>query len=278
MGIVIPFVEESKSVKDLIIATLASSPPLTIKKLHSQLKRKYGIGATYQAIHKAVASFVAQGVIARKHKLYSLNPNWITSLGAFVDLLKKNNARYSGLVETKKEGSTQTYTFSSFEKARDFKKELQKEFFAQAQGPSPVYVGEDRHVITPLIQSEKALTMMKLIKSSKAKVYVAIRGDSAIDKWCANYYRNCGINARTGIDCANNCDVFVINDKIVQMYMPEDIKKSLDEIYNGCKGISDFNAHTLYKKVYTKKTNIKIVVTENAELAEHIRERIKSWF
>ena len=278
MGILIPVVEENKNVKDLLIATLANSPPLTIKKLHSQLKKKYSVGATYQAIHKAVTSLVSQGVIARKYKVYSLNPNWISNLSQFVDELKRNTSKYSGIVESRQEGQTQILIFTSFEKAQEFKKEMQKEFFEQKHSSPPVYAGEDSHLISPLINSEKSLGLLNLVNAAKAKIYVAVCGDSVIDKWCANYYRDGGLSVRTGVPCANKCDVFVIGDKIVQIYSPEKLKEKLDKIYNSAGKISDVSVPQLYNDIYKKKVKIKVVITQNAELAEHIRERILGWF
>jgi hypothetical protein len=278
MGILIPVVEENKNVKDLLIATLANSPPLTTKKLHSQLKKKYSIGATYQAIHKAVASLVSQGVIARKHKVYSLNPIWVSNLSQFVDELKKSTSKYSGIAESRQEGQTQILTFTSFEKAQEFKKELQKEFFEQKHSTPPVYAGEDRHLISPLIYSERSLSLLNLVNATKAKVYLAVMGNSIVDEWCADYYRNGGVKVSTGVPCADKCEVFVIGDKIVQIYSHEKLKERLDKIYNGAGKISDVSVPQLYNDIYKKKVKIKVVITQNAELAEHIRERILGWF
>ncbi len=275
--VVIPLVE-SKNIKDLIISTLAANSPLTTKQLHAQLKKKHAISVTYQAIHKAVNSLVLQGVLINKNRTYTINPNWVSNLSSLIEQLKRNSAKYSGIVESKQEGQTQTLTFSSFEKAQEFKKELQKEFFEQKHATQPIYAGEDRHLTSPLIYSEKSLRLLNLVAQAKAKCYIIVRGGTIIDEWCANYYRNENIGVKTGINCAERCDVVVLGNKIVQIYLPQEILQKLDEMYNSAKKISDISVPELYKEVYKKKVKVKVVITNNPELAEHVRERVVGGF
>lgn len=277
MGIFVPYTE-SNSVKDLIIKTLASGPPLSIKKLHDSLRKNYSVKVTYQATHKATLSLVIHGTLIRKYHAYTLNPLWVNNLSRFVDGLRKNTMKYSGLVDSVQEGQIKTLTFANYEKAQEFKKELQKEFFVQKQKLPPIYAGEDGHLTSPLIYSEKSLRLLNLVNQTKAKCYILVKGDTIVDKWCANYYRSEHINVRTRIECAKNCDLFVLGNKIIQIYLPKAIQHSLDKMYHKAKKISDIIVPDLYREVYKRKAKVKIVITQNAELADHVRQRIMGYF
>ncbi|MBI4450797.1 hypothetical protein HY642_02370 [Candidatus Woesearchaeota archaeon] len=277
MGVVIPSFE-SRTLKDLACATVASEQPLTVKKLYNKLRRNYGVTATYQAVHKAVASLVMQGVLVKKHRVYSVNPHWVANLSRFVQDLQKSTARHSGIIDSKEEGQVQTLTFASMERALEFKKQLQKEFFERRPMQPMVYAGEDSHVISPLIYSERSLTLLNLISAAKATCYLVVRGDTPIDRWCADYYRNGGVLVRTGVKCAEHCDLLVLADRIVQIYIPVDIKEELDRIYQGAKRLSDVKIPELYNKVFKKKARVTVAITQNPALAEHVRQRIAGYF
>ncbi|MEM2916614.1 MAG: hypothetical protein QXT19_04630, partial [Candidatus Woesearchaeota archaeon] len=130
----------------------------------------------------------------------------------------------------------------------------------------------------PLIHSERSLRLLNSIRAVNGKVFLAVRGNTAIDTWCADYYRNDNILVKTGVQCAEKCDVFVIGDRIVQIYAPEEIQKKLDEIYASARKTSDIKIPEIYEKVYKKKAKVRVVITQNPELAEQVRKQIVDYF
>ncbi|MBU0662074.1 hypothetical protein KJ891_01310, partial [Candidatus Micrarchaeota archaeon] len=67
----------AKSTRDAIISLLSSKWPLSAKEIYGRLAREHGFEGTYQAVHKAIAQALAEGVVVREGKGYSLSKEWI---------------------------------------------------------------------------------------------------------------------------------------------------------------------------------------------------------
>src|SRR3989338_7547007 len=85
------FVPEIKgkggSTKDRVFSILADGEEKTITQLHREIKKRYGISVTFQAVLKAVRSLETMDVVDRKEKRYELNTDWIIETRWFFDRL-----------------------------------------------------------------------------------------------------------------------------------------------------------------------------------------------
>lgn len=80
---------ERKPLKNLIIYSLVSEWPLTVRKIYNRLKSNNGIDVTYQAVFKTVKELVDKDVLVEKDKKYMINIGWINMVRDIADMMKK---------------------------------------------------------------------------------------------------------------------------------------------------------------------------------------------
>ncbi len=95
--------EKKKPLKNMIIYTLVSEWPLTVRKIYSKLKTSDGINVTYQAVFKTVKELVDRDVLVEKDKRYMLNIGWINMVRDMADMMKKRYLSASGNGEIPKD-------------------------------------------------------------------------------------------------------------------------------------------------------------------------------
>ena len=79
-----------KSTKSLIIGILSKNWPLSLKEIHSSIKRLEPKKLTYQAVFKAVNELVEEKVIIKNGKEYLINKEWINEIKTFGNFLEKS--------------------------------------------------------------------------------------------------------------------------------------------------------------------------------------------
>jgi HAD superfamily hydrolase (TIGR01490 family) len=279
LDITLPQLNKPKSAKDIVITILASEYPLTAKKVYNKIKKDYGLNISYQAAYKAITELAEQKILIKNGLEYSLNNAWIEDIENFVDKIKKSYStgvkpNLFGLSEFKQEGETQTYVFDSLEEAEAYRKGLQVAFFSSGKGL--IYCGQSSHIRSPLFLSEKSFKVLSLVGSSDSKAFLISRGNSPIDRWCANFYRSKKVQVKLGIkDCI--AGIIVMGDKIIQQYIPKQLEEPLDEVYS-MSNIESIDVQDIFQKIYRKKAKIKMTITKNEMLAKQIQANILSYF
>jgi len=280
----LPQLGKIKSVKDIILNILFSEQSLTARKIYSSIKKNFGKNITYQAAYKALSELTKQGVLIKKEFDYSLNKEWIDNIGETIEKIKKTYSAGTpnlfGLTSFNQEGGMQTYIFDCLSRAEEYRKSLQTEYFKSFREKKEKYpyCSQSKHLRSPLVYSEKSLSLLNIIKESGAKCYMVITGNSTIDEWCADFYKaNGGIRIKTGINCAEKCDIMILGDIITQLYFPEEIHSYIEETYKS-SNINQINTPEFFKNVYERKIPIKIVVFKNAEIAEQLRKQVMDSF
>ncbi len=87
---------KNKSTKDAIIEILSSEWPLSLKKIHNAIKKKYAISVTYQATHKAINELVDGGTLKKENREYQLSFNWINRIESFGKKLREDYLKKDG--------------------------------------------------------------------------------------------------------------------------------------------------------------------------------------
>lgn len=85
-----------RPLKNLIIYTLVSEWPLTIRRIYNKLKTNNGVDVTYQAVFKTVKELVEKDVLVEKDKKYMINIGWINMVRDIADMMKKRYLSASG--------------------------------------------------------------------------------------------------------------------------------------------------------------------------------------
>ncbi len=91
-----PRPQRKKPLKNMIIYSLVSEWPLTVRKIYNKTKNNNGIDVTYQAVFKAVKELVDKDVLVERNKKYMLNIGWINMVRDIADMMKKRYLSASG--------------------------------------------------------------------------------------------------------------------------------------------------------------------------------------
>jgi hypothetical protein len=75
--------EGRNGVKSAIIKIHSMEWPLSLKALHYLVSRKYALGVSYQAVHKAAKELIEVSVIEKNGRGYCLNKQWILQVKSF---------------------------------------------------------------------------------------------------------------------------------------------------------------------------------------------------
>jgi len=87
---------KKRPLKNLIIYTLVSEWPLTVRRIYNKLKSNNGVDVTYQAVFKTVKGLVEKDVLVEKKKKYMINIGWINMVRDIADMMKKRYLSASG--------------------------------------------------------------------------------------------------------------------------------------------------------------------------------------
>jgi len=278
----LPELKNVKNVKDIIIHVLSEEWPLTSNAIYNKAKRKYALEASYQAVHKMLKHLTGQGIVVKKGREYSISMQWAENLEKFSKNLKTKLVSHKplyldGLAEFREETSMQTFVFDSFGEAEEYRKKLQREYI-ELPGPKPPYIGQSRHLKSPIVYSERSLSILNTIRKTQTECYLLVAGKTKIDNWCASYYQNEFVRVKTDCDVAKNCETMVLGDVITQMYVPNEIQEHINRSYNSAEKISDIVIPKFNKEIYEKKAKTKFVVYKNSEMAEQVRKQATRYF
>ncbi len=259
-----------RPVRDVIIEILSTEWPLSCRKIHWRLKRKYGISVTYQAVHKTVKQMVEEKVLAEEGKKYKINIDWAKKIEEFGRMVSKKYKNGSVNLDS----NTLQISFNSPMEMFEFIVDgLCSNFFGDAK---EIY-SEVRHIPGPFTADINTLEKLKKI-AKKSKFYILVRGNTILDRSFANLLSGFGVNIKTGIDCAKDFDLYVIGDTVIEIFFQDKYKKNMDKFYKKTRNILSFDMAKFYEDIIMKKTKMNVFIIRNPNLSETIRSRIKKKF
>lgn len=253
---------DGRSTRDLIIQTLIDDWPLSMRKIYMRVKKFRS--ASYHAVYKTVKQLVEEGILEEKDKEYLINKNWVKKIIDFGE-------RLSSIYSRKSSEGPNTFIFDSVAEADNYLMSLKSE-------ENQKKIVQCRHLWWALFRPETAYLRMQKDKIYKNETYVICKGNTVVDKWCAKFEKKIGKNVKLNVDCANNCDVFVRGEMVIEVYYPKRLMKILNESYEAMKSIDRINVRNLLKNFYTRKSEVLVVLNKNRKISERIREETLASF
>ncbi|MBU4502914.1 MAG: hypothetical protein KKA79_10045, partial [Nanoarchaeota archaeon] len=99
-----------------------------------------------------------------------------------------------------------------------------------------------------------------------------------IDKWCADFYRSIGCNIKSNVNCASTCELMIFGDVVIQIYLPSQIKNGLKNYFSKIKDVKKLKQKSLIEDIFEKKTDIKVIINKDKEIAEQIKKETLGYF
>ncbi|MBI2597907.1 MAG: hypothetical protein HYW50_01795, partial [Candidatus Diapherotrites archaeon] len=127
------------------------------------------------------------------------------------------------------------------------------------------------HYWIPLFLSKKEYQKISKI-NDKFEVYSAVKGNTAIDKWCSEFWNQNGAKTVFGKNFSSGTDTVAFSEFVIQVHYPQELMKKLEDFFNKAKTIQEINVNQLFQTIFLEKTKIIVVVNKNKELAERIKE------
>jgi hypothetical protein len=134
LNLTIPQTGKSATTKDYIITVLGYDWPLSAKKIHNLIKKKYGYSATYQAVYKTLNSLLKEDVIEKKSDGYQLNLRWLKDMHRYTEIIETNYYTKNrlnlieGIKEARSEGNINVLTFETLFDVEKYLYYLQKQY------------------------------------------------------------------------------------------------------------------------------------------------------
>lgn len=280
LNIALPELEKHKRVKDLIINVLAMKYPLTSKKVYNEIKKRFAYSVTYQAVHKAIRQLLEQGTLVREGKEYYVSIQWIEETSDFIERMKesyKAQKKYLfDIMDVQTSGKMQMITFSNFLSAELFNLKLIDKYCSDLRNKAP-FCANIQHIKRPIFQTERAYETLKVFKKTKVKKYIIVRGNTFVDKWCTAFYRG-AFDYVLGVDVAKDYETYILGDTVTQLYIPTEISRKIDFMYNTINKIDEVKLPEVYSEIYEGKCKVQLLIYKNQEIAEQLRHKTLNYF
>ncbi len=271
---------ESRTLRAMIIQVLSKEQGLSAKELFEFLTIN-NKSITYPAVYKTLKILTAEKKILKQNRKFMLNMDWILKLKEFIENIEHSSTIgvLPPLEYFEKENTSNTFYFKNYEQADIYRKQLQWTYLREKR-PVP-YCGIYRHLKSPVIKSGKSLAEIKHLKEKGIKSFLIAAFDTPIDRWCEKFYtRNPGVSIKIGaeIPSVEVCETLILGDIVVQIYIPDELKKLTDKIYNKTKSFDSLDVLEFYDKIYRTPAKVKIVAFNNKNIAHLMREQVLSHF
>ncbi len=273
MDIVIPMLEGKKNLREFVINFLITEYPVSVRRIHNAAK-KNGLEVSYQAVHKMVKKLVEQEVLSGRGKKYQLNMEWVRKVRDFTERMESSLEKGEPVLRDIMKRETTNLIFNNPMEFADFIVEILE--FGQIE-TSRTIVAQWYHMNSPMFLSKKNFERLKKI-TSKNRFYFICNKNNFVDRWLAKSWKNINVKVRLGIPCATNCDIFVIDDFVIQIYWPKDLKKIWYPSAESLRKIMPANIVKIYHTISHGKFDVNVIVNRNFKVAEQIRKETLEYF
>jgi len=256
------------SSRNSVLSVLSKQWPLSAKELHREVNKISASEVSYQAVHQLVNLLEEDGVLEKQGSKFLISKNYIEELKRTGSELEQ---AYS--VEKKPELKTEQKTFNS---VIDLGRFILFEFYNYPKAKEVPTVCHWHAMYSLIGLSKQEIAQMKKQTKDK-KFWVLCQGKSFVDSFLANAFEQFGVKVKLGVPCAFTCDLIVVGDFIMEIYYEPEHKKIWKKMWENTKNIHDFDLNKELDSMFGKHP-IRVVIFEDASVAEQIREQAKKEF
>ncbi len=277
--IVVPEINtKNKNVKDIVFSILGDGEPRTISQIHREMKKVYGMSVSFQAVLKAVNSFIENKILAKNDKMYKINPEWIFEARNFMDKLYRiyfNVAEPIKKIELGKEISVYTVT-NLLELDRLWSDILFNWARNEENDKRNVWKGKHCWWLIPRLHEEDILHDTLLKKG--VKTYNLISENTVLDKIALEYYKNKKENVKIKkLQLKGDFHISAFGEFILKFEVPDEISKKIERIYQKAKKIEDIKLKEILD-IFKQNTEIEVIIIKDKYLADKIKEEVINYF
>ena len=230
------------------------------------MRKLTNFNSSYQYTWQCINELLEEKIIVKRGFKYELSMQWLEQLNKFS---RQSVMNYKfGIKNNLLTKETTQISVRSLEELGNFMLDAFENRFLERKDNKGFYCFVS-HLWIPFINKEKQDRLINI----KEKVNVVYTKnallDKILDKTCYKKY----VNSIKYVNKEIECNYFVYNNCVFQVYFPNKLNKLMDNLYSGnidvFKKIADLFAMTY------KEFPINIIITRNKEIAKKHREIIK---
>ena len=261
LEIVIPETgSKNKTVKDMVFSILIDDISKTLTQLHKEIKRRYGVSVSFQAVIKAVHSLLDSSVLIKEKKLYSIDKDWIFRSRNFFDNLYTEHFKVKKPVKKVELSKNITvYTVHNLlELDRLWNDLLTNWAKEEKKDKRNCWRGKHAWWLIPRLQEEDILHDF-LIKHN-VKTYNLWIDNTPLDKLAIKYYsrKNEFTKINTRIKLEIDSHIAAFGDNIIKFEIPTKISKELERIYKKTNKLKDLDIKQVID-IFKENTEIEFI-------------------
>lgn len=260
-----------KTTKDAVISILTYEWPLTLRQVFYKIKKQYGYSSSYQSVYKAIKELKEKEVLTEKEKKYEINISWIKKVQSFTDIVETNyyaKEKFQNIAGIKDSKTGEDLIILNFETIFDAEKYIyyfmKTELFKKKNDRICFQLN---HEWRPLYYLRAEYNYYQRLTKLGHKFYFTCSSNTALEKQFKEFYKSLNISYKT-ILSSQPADIIVFQDYFVQIFIPEELKLKMKLLLEKKDTIK------LLAEVLEKKSNIKVVINKDADLAEEMRKQI----
>ena len=274
----VSLVNGGRNTRGLVVDILGSEWPLNGRQVFAKVRSGYAKDITYQGIHKVLHQLSDEGVVVKSDDGYSLNEAWVSELHSFSErLFAKHVKKQPAPLENLGPGESATISLNCpFIDAFNVLLGQTEQLVVNSKTRKPM-ISHSRHSWPMTVVSDKQYAQLKQV--AKKKHFILCSGDSVLDKFLLEFWRK-RLNAQWRFDpgAAQNCDLVVVDDFVVQIFFSPSFSKKWHETCLAVKRKEDVDLSQLYKNVFETRSEISLVATRNDKIAEQLRAQTLAHF
>ncbi len=269
----------SASTKDLVFSVLAEGKHRTLTQIHRELKSRFGVSVSFQAVIKAVRSLSSSGVLERSAMLYSLRKEWIFEAKRFFDKVYMEHFKVKRPMKaTKVVGGVRVFTVNNLLELDTMWNDLLVDWAShERKDKRNVWRGMHCWWLLPRLQEEDLLHDFLL--KYKVETYNVITGSTKFDRWALKYYSEKGIRIRIDPKAGpvSWLNVTSFGDNYMKFEIPAEVGGQLDAIYRRARSMEDIDLKKVMD-IFKRNCEMQVVVINDSMLAEKLKEEIIARF
>jgi len=280
LELVIPETDvKNRNTKDLVFSVLIEEESKTLTQLHREIKRRYGISVTFQAVIKAINSLLAHKVIIKEGKVYSLSKDWVFETRNFFDRVYTENFKVKKPMKRVELGKEITlYTVSNLlELDRLWNDLLVTWTKKETEDKRNVWKGRHCWWLIPRLQEEDILH--DLFAKHNIKTYNLLSKNTALDKITVNYYKSKKefIKVSKNIKLDSNLNLSSFGEYLVKFEIPKEVSGKLEKIYKNTRNNKNLDLKRILD-IFKENCEIEVTVMKNKFIANKIKDEVVSYF
>ena len=145
-------------------------------------------------------------------------------------------------------------------------------------GGSNFGAGVLKHVWWSLFFGDQNYEKFKIMGNTYDS-YVISLGNTAVDQWLKEYYLKAGFKGiLLNADYKTENDFATIGNYVLQIFFDAGTEKMIDEFYSKTKEMSEMMRQNFMENLFSRKAQIKVIITREPALAKILREKILTYF